>query len=256
LEEAAKKQMEAAVQNVKERTGEAGKAAEGAEAPKADQSAAPPPEPKAQAQPEAQASKPPPSSPLSATVANFSGNPALQARLAANTNYTPPSQTGTTPPANVATTPAPPVANVPQVPQNTSSSGASPQQMMPTFNSDGIISAIGGLQSVLSTIATNTTPANGNAQPPIDLAALSNFSQSLTTFLGAFQANIDRLSSLGLNITLAPVTVTVNLMDGGIFKAIKDYANNQIIEAVTKEISKYKVGQGGTLSKSSSTVGR
>jgi uncharacterized membrane protein len=256
LEEAAKKQMEAAVQNVKERTGEAGKAAEGAEAPKADQPAAPPPEPKAQAQPEAQASKPAPSSPFSALLANVSGSPALQARLAANTNYTPPSQTGTTPPANVATTPAPPVTNVPQVPQNTSSSGASPQQMMPTFNSDGIISAIGGLQSVLSTIATNTTPANGNAQPPIDLAALSNFSQSLTTFLGAFQANIDRLSSLGLNITLAPVTVTVNLMDGGIFKAIKDYANNQIIEAVTKEISKYKVGQGGTLSKSSSTVGR
>ena len=88
----------------------------------------------------------------------------------------------------------------------------------------------------------------------LDTNAMSSFQESLNIFAQRLSENVANLNNLDVQLAVAPADVNVNMVDGGILNSINQFVRNEMLSAVAQEIGNYRVGEGGRLSRSSTSL--
>lgn len=84
----------------------------------------------------------------------------------------------------------------------------------------------------------------GESAGALDMKAMSNVFE---TFNNRLSSSIDRLEALQIHITIPPVELNINFNGGGILQSIRRYVGEEMLIAVKKTISTFRVGPNGTL---------
>jgi len=72
---------------------------------------------------------------------------------------------------------------------------------------------------------------------------------SLSRFATDFSAAVEKLNNMQLSVKLDPTNVNVNFNNTSFLQNLTDTIRNSVLDAVSREIPKYKVDNTGTLSK-------
>ena len=83
---------------------------------------------------------------------------------------------------------------------------------------------------------------------------MASFQESLNNFGQRLTENVSNLNNLNVEVGVAPADVNVNMMDGGILNSINQFVRNEMLSSVAQEIGNYRVGEGGRLSRSSTSL--
>lgn len=92
--------------------------------------------------------------------------------------------------------------------------------------------------------------SGGGGFGSIDPKVLTDFSASLNKFNGDLEANITKLKDTKFKITLDSTNININLTGTSFLAGLKESIQKDLFSQIGQEISNYKVGAGGKLTKS------
>jgi len=109
---------------------------------------------------------------------------------------------------------------------------------------------IGGTQY----LAQGGTVAAGSPGISLDPKVVTDLSNALKTFNTDLATNITNLQNTKLQIRLETANININFQGASFLAGLRDQVQRELMSQVASEITKYKVGPNGKLTKSESVL--